>query len=111
MNGLNVDQLLSNPVEVQPSEYVAAGLGSLRDVFHPQARFTSIRTLHRTLRGGQYDGEQVYAVLVEGCRPRLLGLGVRRFVLAITVNRKLIPAKLGVDREKIQALETYLARC
>lgn len=104
---MSVDQLLSNPVEIRPSDYVSGGRGTLEDLFHPQARYTSIKRLLRTIVTGPYAGERVHALLVEGRRPRILNLGVQRFVVAVTVDRRRHPKPAG-DEALIAALEAYL---
>ncbi len=105
----SVDKVLSHPLHIDPTEYVAGGNGTLADVFHPQARYFSIQRVHRQLIHGPYAGEHVYALLVEGVRPRVLNLGVRRFFVALTVNRNRVLSR-DQDAEKIEALEAYLLR-
>ena len=104
---MNVDKVLSHPLKIDPSDFTAGGNGKIEDVFHPQARYYSIQRVHRELVAGPYTGEHVHALLVDGARPRILNLGVRRFFVAITVNRKKIVSRDG-DAERIEELEAYL---
>ncbi len=104
---MNVDKVLSHHLKIDPSDFVAGGNGKIEDVFHPQARYYSIQRVHRELVAGPYTGEHVFALLVDGARPRILNLGIRRFFVAITVNRKKIVSREG-DAEKIKELEAYL---
>ncbi|GAB4275475.1 MAG: hypothetical protein Kow0092_31090 [Deferrisomatales bacterium] len=107
---MSVDKVLSNPLEIRPEDYVGGGRGSVQDVFHPLARYTSIKRLHRKIVTGPYAGETWYALLVEGTRPMILNLAVKKFVVAITVDRKRYPKK-DRDQELIEALEAYLLGC
>jgi len=70
--------------------------GTLYDVFHPQSR---IERLGRC-------GYQGYPLLVEGSRPRALGLGVKVF-RALVKSRDRSDA---VHKRDIDALKNYLSR-
>ena len=92
---LNLEKRSIFPERYALSRNGAYSDGKIDEIFHPQARFTSIDRIHST------------SLQVRGSRPRAFNLGVRKFIISIVPA---LESTIENDKLLIDHLQTYLSR-